>query len=57
MSDFYRTTLVIWTKEDPANLTPEELVHNYISYRSSRKSDDPSNDPHCDFSEYFNDEK
>jgi len=57
MSEFYKTTLVIWSKEDPKDFSLEDLMKQYVSYRSSRKSVDPYYDPHCDYSDYFESEQ
>lgn len=54
MNKLFRTTLVVWTKNDPKDLSVEQIVEEgYVSYRNSRETNDPQLDPHCDFSQYF----
>jgi hypothetical protein len=53
---FYRTTVVIWTKEDPSEKNPLDILENmeyHVSYRNSREMNEPLLDPHYDHSDFF----
>lgn len=56
MKKLYKTTLIFWSETDPTTLSLNELLDTgYVSYKSMRFIEDPYLDPHCDFSEYFED--
>jgi hypothetical protein len=56
MKKLYKTTLIIWSETDPNSQPLNQLIDSgYISYKSIRCTENPYLDPHCDFSEYFED--
>lgn len=53
---FYRTTIVVWTDYDPLDVDLNTIISDgYISFQSKRHVPNPYLDPHCDYSEYFDD--
>jgi len=54
-TNLFRTTLVVWTKNDTKDLSVEEIVQQgHVSYNNCREVNyEPHLDPHYDSSDFF----
>ena len=63
MKPLFKTTIVIWSKKDPRDLELVDLAMaadcgtSYCSTIDCGKVEDPSADPDCDGTEFFEEEK